>query len=141
MATTASSGAAQKLAGAPALGPAALRAPRRVGTGRLLVLSLVALLLSLEAVVFQLSRSEGSPSWQAGWKVGVHLGAKAHRADGRRAAAFPAGKTCLPTESQQSRGIKTRNIEVTAQELDAGDFESGCIAGYRVTVERLKGQR
>lgn len=140
MATTAANVAAQRLGDAPAPGAAAAQTPRRVDTGRLRVLLLVALLLGLEAAVIQLARSDGSPSWQAGWTVGTHLGAKAHRTDGRRASAYPAGETCLPTESQKSRGIKTRTIEVTAQELDAADFESGCIAGYRVTVERWKRQ-
>jgi hypothetical protein len=139
MAITITKGDAQEASGPPTVGPAAQRSTYRVNGGRLIVVFLVALLVGSQVVIFELSRSKGAVSWQAGWAKGVHLGLKAHRSNADQAPSSPPDKACLPTQSQQARGIKTRRVEVAAHEVDTGDFEIGCIAGYHATVSSLKG--
>jgi hypothetical protein len=99
-----------------------------------LVIAAVLVLLALEACLFLLSRSKGSPSWQAGYAAGVRLGRTAAKGSAGHPPVVPAKKDCVPTRPQTETGIRTRTGTVGAHRRGSGDFYKGCVAGYQVAV-------
>lgn len=109
---------------------------RRAAAFRAAVIAAVVALLALEACLFLLTLSKGSPSWRAGYAVGHHLGRAAVRNSVGQPPVVPPEKDCTPTRRQVDEGISTRKVVVPAHQLDIGEFRVGCAAGYSVATSR-----